>query len=177
MVYEHGTRKGKNREMIDQTQIHIKHFEKAQLDTIPQGWKFWELREDTQSQNYEGATHDTLNININPIQDILQWDREIAMLGYLPDTFKSVLTIMGIPMHKHKTTVKTITRILRDHTYTIFKKYWKATKESTLAEETDTNLNMKQPTHNSTQEQRDVDEAEDMEWILPSEDEESTDSD
>ena len=84
---------------------------------------------------------------------------------------------MGIPKHKHKTTVKTITRLLRDHTYTIFKKYWKATKESTLAEQTDTNLNMTQPTHNSTQEQQDEDEAEDMEWRLPSEDEESTDSD
>ena len=169
--------RGKNREMIDQTQIHIKHFEKAQLDTLPQSWKLWELQTSTQSQSYEGATHDTPNMNINPIQDIIQWDREAAMLGYLPDTFKSFLTIIGIPKHKHKTTTETITRLLRDHTYTIFKKYWKVTKESTQIEETDTVPNTKQPTHNNTQELRGEEEAEDMEWLLPSEDEESTDSD
>ena len=162
--------------MIDQTQIHLKHFERAQQHTIPQGWKFWEPREDTQIQNYDGATHDTLNINMNPNQDIIQWDREAAMLGYLPDTFKIFLSTIGIPTHKQKTTITNITKILRDHTFTIFQKYRRAIKEKTQINEKDSDPLTLQPTNQDTQEQEKEEDAEDMEWIQPSEDEESMDS-
>jgi hypothetical protein len=71
-------------------------------------WKFWERRHnhnttlENSREQYKGSAHDATFLNKSPIKDNIQWDRKIAHMGYMPDTFKDFPNIMGIP--KAKTT-------------------------------------------------------------------------
>jgi pentatricopeptide repeat protein len=77
--------------------IPIKHFHAILTKTMSTEWKFWER---THNQNttseisreqYIGSAHDSTFLNKSPIKDIIQWDRKIAHMRYLPDTFKARL--------------------------------------------------------------------------------------
>ena len=109
----------------------MSYFERLQQDYTPQEWRFWERNTQINKNSYGGATHDNNNLTENPIRDIMEWNCELAMLGYLPDTFNAYLSFRGIPKHKHKTTTQHIISTMKKHTHTIFKKYWKLTKDKT----------------------------------------------
>jgi hypothetical protein len=47
-------------------------------------------------EQYIGSVHDLTFLNKSPIKDIIQWDRKIAHMGYLPYTFKDFLNITVI---------------------------------------------------------------------------------
>ena len=119
------------RENIKYTGIPIKHFHTILTKTMSTDWKFWERthNHNTTLENYHeqyiGSVHDSPLLNKSPIKDIIQWDRKIAHMGYMPDTFKDFLNIMGIPKAKTTQTENNICNIMKKHTYQMFKTYWR----------------------------------------------------
>jgi len=112
---------------IHATGIPIKHFHAILTKTMSTEWKFWErthihnTTSEISREQYIGSAHDSTFLNKSPIKDIIQWDRKIAHMGYLPDTFKDFLNIMGIPKAKTTQTENNICTIMRKHTYQMFK--------------------------------------------------------
>jgi hypothetical protein len=129
--YLHTTpKRNHTRENIKYTGIPIKHFHAILIKTISTEWKFWERTHnhkisEISREQYTGSAHDSTFLNKSPIKDIMQWDRKIAHMGYLPDTFKDFPNIMGIPKAKTTQTENNICTIMRKHTYQMFKTYWR----------------------------------------------------
>jgi hypothetical protein len=119
------------RENIKYTGIPIKHFHTILTKTMSTEWKFWERTHNHNTtlenyyEQYMGSVHDSPLLNKSPIKDIIQWDRKIAHMGYMPDTFKDFLNIMGIPKAKTTQTENNICNIMRKHTHQMFKTYWR----------------------------------------------------
>ena len=132
--------------------------------------------------NNTWALHTTqLFINISPIKDIIQWDRKIAHMGYMPDTFKDFLNIMGVPKTKTTQTENNICIIMRKHTYQMFKTYWrqcqlKNEKGEVIILSTENSPSTQQTqTHSQTQTELETNEMEMSEDNTPSENESDTD--
>jgi hypothetical protein len=130
--YLHATPKRNHTlENIKYTGLPTKNFHAILTKPMSTEWKFWERTHnhnttlENSHEQYTGSAHDSTFLNKSPIKDIIQWDRKIAHMGYMPDTFKDFLNIMGIPKAKTTQTENNICIIMRKHTYQMFKTYWR----------------------------------------------------
>ena len=178
--YLHTTpKRNHTRENIKYTGIPFKHFHAILTKTMSTEWKFWERthNHNTTSENsreqYIGSAHDSTFLNKSPIKDIIQWDRKIAHMGYMPDTFKDFLNIMGIPKAKTTQTENNICTIMRKHTYQMFKTYWRQCQ--LLNEKGELILLSTENSHSTQQTELEAIEEEMSENDTPSENDSNTD--
>ena len=121
-----------NLEAIKFTTIPITSFQKLQLRALPTEWKFWRkgiVLPDNLNVNYPGATFDS-STKSTPFRDIIKWDRLAAHVGFFPDSFDTFLGFMGIPVSKQREIILRLNRIMKDHSYNIFKIFWKLQRQA-----------------------------------------------
>jgi hypothetical protein len=124
-------------------------------NNIPTEWKIWQRNEreqTTAAEAYAGATYDTKYVYESPFNDVIQWDRELAMTGCLPDTYPKFLQELGHSKANVNRIKQTISHKLREHLKTMLKTYWRiTTKPKELKGKRKTNRNPNNDDPNPTQ--------------------------
>ena len=78
---------------------------------------------------YIGSTHDSRLLQIDPIRDVITWDRKLAMAGCLPDTYSNFLHILGHAKPASIRLAKEVSNMLRRHLANTLRTYWRLTSK------------------------------------------------
>ena len=97
-------------------------------NVIPETWKIWKKHIPLDDTSYHGATLDSKRIFSEPVKDVIDWNRPLALTGCMPDSFIDLLGILGHPIAKRRKVKNEISALLREHTKALLKLYWKLTK-------------------------------------------------
>ena len=95
--------------------------------------------------NYPGSTYDC-TLSGAPIRDIISLDRLTAHAGFFPDSFEQFLGELGTPATKRKQIVARIVQLMRNHSYTMFKTYWKLLRDTAPSRSGETGASVGQET-------------------------------
>ena len=93
----------------------------------------------TALSDYPGAAIDLLGAGASePFKDIINWDRRAAHMGVFPPTFRHLIEVVSSSQElSNAQVVKSISHLMRAHTYAMFRRYWHIDRATLMIEEQD----------------------------------------